>query len=99
MIVITHQKNFCPETFVQRMLSLNNGQIIAGRDHTAVQNDEVTVARRRNNGLQGATTDGDADEEDGGVIKNFTLGAKSHGSVSDCGYRIYSLYSTNDCRM
>src|SRR5205823_10147700 len=62
MIVVTDEKNFCPEILVERMLSLNDRQIIAGRNDATVQNDQVGVPGRENDGLLRAATEGDAGE-------------------------------------
>ena len=72
MIVVTNQENFRPEILVQLMLISHDGQIIAGRNHATVQNNEIIFAGRKNDSLLGATAEGDAGEEDGGVIRNFT---------------------------
>src|SRR5207253_3538413 len=69
MIVVSDEKDFCPEILVERVLGLNNRQIIAGRNDAAVQNDEVGVPGRKNNCLLRAAAEGDAGQQDGGVIK------------------------------
>jgi hypothetical protein len=69
MIVVPNEENFCPKILVQRVLGLNNREIIAGRDNAAVQNDEVGVPGRKNNCLLRAAAEGDAGQQDGGVIK------------------------------
>jgi len=71
MIVVTDEENFRPEILVERVLGLNNGQIIAGRNDTTVQNDKVGIARGKNDGLLRAAAKGNASEEDGGVIRTL----------------------------
>ena len=69
MIVVTNEENFCPEICVQSVLGLNHREVIAGRDNAAVQNDEVCVPGRKNNCLLRAAAEGDAGQQNGGVIK------------------------------
>jgi hypothetical protein len=81
------------------VLGLNNRQIIAGRNDATVQNDQVGIARGKNDGLLRAATESDAGEQDGGVIRNFTEKAIIHESASDCGYYCYSFYNTSGPQM
>ena len=93
MIVVSNEKDFCPKILVERVLGLNNCQIIAGRNDATVQNDKVGIARGKNDGLLRAATEGDAGEEDGGVVRNFAEEAIIHGNGSSSGYWIYSFYN------
>src|SRR5437016_577882 len=89
-----------PLEFVELgVLRFNNRQIIAGRNDATVQNDQVGVPGRENDGLLRAATEGDAGEQDGGVIRNFTEDAIIHGSGSNSGYWIYRFYNTSDPQM
>ena len=99
MIVVPNEENFCPKIRVESMLSLNNREIIAGRDNAAVQNDQVGVPGRKNYCLLRAAAEGDAGQQDGGVIKEFTEEAIIHGSEIECAYGIYNCYSTTSFAM
>jgi len=77
------------------MLVLDDRQIIAGGNHAAIQDDEVAVVWRKDDRLLRATTEGDAGEEDGGVIKQSTEEAKIHWEA-ECGlYWSYSFYKAD----
>ena len=72
MIVVANEKNFGPEVFVERVLGFDGGEIVAGRDNAAVQNDQIAVPGGENDSLLWPAAEGDAGEKDGGVIGKFT---------------------------
>src|SRR5205085_10633333 len=80
MIVVSNEENFRPEILVQLVLVFDYGQIIAGRDHAAVQDDEIGFTRGKDDRLLRATAQGDAGKKDGGVIRKFTEEAIIHES-------------------
>jgi hypothetical protein len=53
---------------IERVLSFDCGEIITGRDHATVKDDELIFTRGQKNSLLWAATKGDAGEEDGGVV-------------------------------
>ena len=78
VIVIANEKNFCPKIFVQTMLGFNCGQIVAGGNDAPVKHDKVAFARRKQDSLLLAATQGDAGDEDGGVVNYFAKDAGIH---------------------
>src|ERR1700738_2757665 len=60
------------------MLGLDGGQIITGRNDTTVQDYEVAVAGGEKNRLLRAATEGDAGEEDGGVVSDLRQRQELH---------------------
>jgi hypothetical protein len=68
MIVVTDQENLGPKVLIERVLSFDCGEIITGRDHATVKDDELIFTRGQKNSLLWAATEGDAGEEDGGVV-------------------------------
>ena len=97
--VVANEKNSCPKIFIERVLGFNGGEIIAGGNDAAVQDDEVTFVRREEDGLLGSATEGDAGEEDSGVITDFAERAKMHGLKGSGIYCCYSFYNTNAAPM
>src|SRR5215470_17001103 len=77
------------------MLRFDGGEIIAGRDDAAVQDDQIVFARGKDDRLFRAAAKGDTGEEDGGVIKKFTEGTIIHLSGGRPTYWIYEFYNTN----
>jgi hypothetical protein len=45
MILEPNEKDFGPEVFVERMLRFDNREIIAGRNNTSVENNQVILPR------------------------------------------------------
>ena len=62
MIVVSYEENLGPEIFIERVLDLNGGQVVAGRDDATIEDDEITFARGKKNRLLGPTTQSDASE-------------------------------------
>jgi hypothetical protein len=46
-----NQKNFGPKVFVQGVLGLDHSEVVDGRDHAAIEDDEVVFTRREDDAL------------------------------------------------
>jgi hypothetical protein len=52
MILVTNEQDLGPKIFLQAVLSFQNGKIIAGGNHTPVENNEIVVRWGKNNLLR-----------------------------------------------
>src|SRR5262249_35230757 len=95
MTGVSDEENFRPKILVECVLGFYGGEIIAGRDNAAVQNDQIVFGRGKDDRLFRAGTQGWGGEEDGGVIKKFTQGTIIHESGRRPTYWIYEFYNTN----
>src|SRR5256885_3111676 len=97
MILKTDQKNLRPEILIQRVLSLDHRQIIAGRNHTAVQDDEIIFPGRQHDPLMAP---GGSQQKHGSnceatkdAKKKFYLGHPDRDRFTN-NYGHWSFYST-----
>jgi hypothetical protein len=60
MVLVTNEQNPGPKIRFQTVLSLNDREVIAGRNHAAIKNNQIILSRAENNLLWLARTKGEA---------------------------------------
>src|SRR4029077_18050840 len=95
----TNEKNLRPEILVQSMLSFDHGQVVTGRNHAAVKDDEVIFAGTKDNALMAGGSRkeqnyGEDERRDSAKEKLFHL-RHPRGRRFANNYGYWCFYSTN----
>jgi hypothetical protein len=91
MVLVTNEQDFGPEIFLQAVLSFQNGEIIAGGNYTAVEDNEIVVRWGQNHLLRLKS----AEDESASAAEAGNQEQKESNSGNNPHFcKIYGFYST-----